>query len=304
MASPRPTIFSTTQLNRVGDQRKDDAWLEAAHAKSTTRVHLLMNGQVATVGERSASVAVGIARSLGVESPLVLLGEIGGATHFMLDVSKAPKKAVDDALHEDAMFVQLRDAAALLHADDANLLAFGLGISIWHNNHQHCGRCGSPTEVRAAGHERHCNACGYDCFPRTDPAMIVLVHDKSNQRCVLGRQKIWPGRMYSALAGFLEPGESLEDTVVREVFEEVGLIVDNVRYIASQPWPFPQSIMVGFHAEAVTEDLNVHPTELDDAQWFTREQIADAASMGRRGDPMIPMGITIARRLIDEWLEH
>ena len=307
MPSPRRTTFSTVNLDRLGDLRKDDTWIAAALAESGTQVHLLMGGQVATVGARSASISVFAAQALMTagaagDQYFVLLGRIGEQSHFSLDVSAVPKRAVDNALHEDAMFMGLRDAAALLHEDDANLLALASGISTWHNNHKYCGRCGSPTVIQAAGHERHCDSCGYDCFPRTDPAMIVLVHDRANDRCVLGRQKIWPARMFSTLAGFLEPGESLEDTVTREVMEEVGLRVDNVRYVASQPWPFPQSVMIGFIAEAVTEDLHVHPTELDDAKWFTREQVTDAAAAGRNSDPMIPPPLTIARRLIDEWL--
>jgi NAD+ diphosphatase len=302
MVSPRPTTFSTHNLDRFGDQRKDPVWLAAALARETTRVHIVHSGQVATVGERSASVEVHVARALTTVDTWVLLGDIGGVAHFALDASLLPRDSVEKALHEDAMFVALRDAASVLHADDANMLAFASGIATWHVNHQHCGRCGTATEVRAAGHERHCPSCGYDCFPRTDPAMIVLVHDRANERCVLGRQKIWPPTMYSTLAGFLEPGESLEDTVRREVKEEVGLIVDDVRYVASQPWPFPQSVMIGYLAEAITEDLHVHPTELDDARWFTRSEVIDAAAMGRRGNPMIPPPVTIARRLIDAWL--
>jgi NAD+ diphosphatase len=302
MASPRPTTFSTHNLDRFGDQRKDPAWLAAALERETTRVHIVHSGQVATVGERSASVEVHVARALTTDDTWVLLGDIGGVAHFALDASLVPRDSVEKALHEDAMFVALRDAASVLHADDANMLAFASGIATWHVNHRHCGRCGTATEVRAAGHERHCPTCGYDCFPRTDPAMIVLVHDHANERCVLGRQKIWPPTMYSTLAGFLEPGESLEDTVRREVKEEVGLIVDDVRYVASQPWPFPQSVMIGYLAEAITEDLHVHPTELDDARWFARSEIVDAAAMGRRGNPMIPPPVTIARRLIDAWL--
>jgi NAD+ diphosphatase len=303
MASPRPTTFSTHNLDRFGDQRKDEGWIVAALAHETTRVHIVHSGHVATMGDRSAAIDVKSARLLGgADASFVLLGDLGGVAHFALDASTIAKPDVEKVLHEDAMFVMLRDAAALLHVDDANMLAFASGIATWHMNHKHCGRCGESTVVRAAGHERHCPSCGYDCFPRTDPAMIVLVHDKTNERCVLGRQKIWPPTMYSTLAGFLEPGESLEDTVRREVKEEVGLVVDDVRYVASQPWPFPQSVMIGYLAEAVTEELRVHPTELDDARWFTREEVVDAAAMGRRGNPMIPPPVTIARRLIDAWL--
>ncbi len=301
MSTPRPNPLSTVSLNRLGDKRKDEGWI-AEILTGPAHVHLVANGQIATIGDRAATLKPAHAQQLAGDQHFVFLGEISGTHHFSVDVSHVAKNLIDDALHEDAMFMGLRDAAAQLQADDANLLAFATGMAIWHNNHRHCGRCGQPTEVRAAGHERHCNGCGYDCFPRTDPAMIVLVHNKSNDRCVLGRQKIWPARMFSTLAGFLEPGESLEDCVAREVFEEVGLLVDNIHYISPQPWPFPQSLMVGFHATAVTEDLAVHPTELDDAQWFSREQVADAAAMGRRGDPMSPPPQTISRRLIDEWL--
>ena len=302
MPSPRANPLSTANLNRMGDQRKDAQWLAEALGASSTRVHPLHEGLVAANGSNAAFLSVSAAQALAPEQPLMLLGDVGGVVHFALDVSTATRGALEGALHEDAMLMGLRDVAANLAADDANLLAFASGMATWHRNHRHCGRCGEATEIRAAGHERHCNACGYDCFPRTDPAMIVLVHDAANDQCVLGRQKIWPQTMFSTLAGFLEPGESLEDTVAREVFEEVGLLVDNIRYSSSQPWPFPQSVMIGFHAQAVTVDLNVHPTELDDAQWFTREQVADAAAMGRRGNPMIPPPMTIARRLIDEWL--
>jgi NAD+ diphosphatase len=199
------------------------------------------------------------------------------------------------------MLTGLREAAALLHVDDANLLAATSGLATWHAKHRFCGSCGVATDVHTAGHERRCPSCGALNFPRTDPAVIMLVTD--GDRAVLGRQKIWPAGMFSTLAGFVEPGESLEDAVVREVREEVGLVCDSVRYSSSQPWPFPQSLMVGFHAEAVTTDIVVHPTEMDDAQWFSRDQLNTARSARGRTVPMIPPPLTIARRLLDEWLD-
>jgi NAD+ diphosphatase len=301
--TPRPNTLATASLDRVSDHRKNDGWLSAALTRDTTVVHVVVKGQVPTLGNRSATLSVSTAQRLGAADALMLLGVIDDVSHFAADLSAVERRAIDDALHEDAMFMGLRDASALLDADDANLLALATGISTWHGNHQFCGRCGAPTVMRAAGHERHCDACGADHFPRTDAAMIVLVRNRDGDRCVLGRQKIWPPRMFSTLAGFLEPGESLEDTVKREVREEVGLSVDDIRYSSSQPWPFPQSLMLGFHAVATSEELHVHPTELDDAQWFDRDVIAAARAMGRRSDPMIPPPLTIAGRLIDEWLD-
>lgn len=304
MPTPRPNPLATSALDRVSDLRKDEAWLDAAYGDSGAVVHVVTKGQVATMGDRSATLSVGAVERFVSREALVLLGVLDGRTHFAVDLSDVERRKIEDALHEDAMFMGLRDAAATLHADDANLLAFASGIATWHVNHRFCGRCGGPTVVRAAGHERHCEACGADHFPRTDPAVIVLIRDKSGERCVLGRQKVWPPRMFSTLAGFLEPGESLEDTVMREMREEVGLPVEDVRYSSSQPWPFPQSLMLGFHAVASSDEIRVHPTELDDAQWFERDVVDASRAMGRRGDPMIPPPMTIARRLVDEWLDN
>lgn len=269
---------------------------------TSSRAHLLWQGRLAVRGERAASVAATDVHDLaGDDASPILLGVLHDVAHFAIDVSHLAQRDVEARLHEDAMLSGLRDVAGALHVDDANLLAFTSGITTWHAKHRFCGVCGSPTAMRAAGHERHCNSCGADSFPRTDPAVIMLVHD--GDRCVLGRQRVWPPGMFSTLAGFLEPGESLEDTVAREVREEVGLVVSNVRYSSSQPWPFPASVMLGFHAAAVTTDITVHPTELDDAQWFSRIDLAKARTLGRRGHPMIPPPMTIARRLIDEWLD-
>lgn len=302
MASIRPNSLATGSLDRLSDRRKDEVWVLEQWTDGSARVHLNWQGRLAVRGDRSASIAAPEAHVLVTDGGgPILLGVIDGVAHFALDVSHLAKPELENRLHEDAMLTGLREAAGLLQIDDANLLAFTSGITTWHAKHRFCGVCGSPTVMRAAGHERHCDSCGADHFPRTDPAVIMLVTD--GDRCVLGRQKVWPPGMFSTLAGFLEPGESLEDTVAREVYEEVGLRVGDVRYSSSQPWPFPASVMLGFHATAVTKDLAVHPTELDDAQWFDREAITESRQLGRRGFPMIPPPMTIARRLIDEWLD-
>jgi NAD+ diphosphatase len=168
----------------------------------------------------------------------------------------------------------------------------------WHARHRFCGVCGAPTESVEAGHVRRCTspACGASHFPRTDPAVIMLVHD--GDRALLGRQKIWPPGMYSTLAGFVEPGESLEETVAREVFEESGIRVAEVRYHSSQPWPFPASLMIGFHAAAASREIRMDQSELEDCGWFSRAELRD---FGRQGKAL-PRADSIARRLIEDWL--
>ena len=296
--SPRPNTLATATLDRLSDRRTEQAWITEQWMAKTTVVQLVWRGTHAVDGDRYVPVRP-TALPDGLGDP-IFHGHLGGVAHFGLDASVLNREAMASLVGDEAVMMSLRDGAAVLHADDANLLAMTSGLVRWHTMHRFCGVCGGPTTVRAAGHERHCEACSTTTFPRTDPAVIMLVHD--GDRAVLGRQKIWPSGMYSTLAGFVEPGESREDAVAREVFEEVGLRCASIHYSSSQPWPFPQSLMVGFHAKATTTELAVHPTELDAAQWLSREELIAARS--RRGFPIIPPPLTIARRLLDEWLDE
>jgi NAD+ diphosphatase len=196
----------------------------------------------------------------------------------------------------------LRAAGALLDDHDAGLLVHAVGLTNWHATHPRCPRCGTPTDVVRGGSVRRCPADGSEHFPRTDPAVIVLVTDGAD-RCVLGRQASWPPGRYSTLAGFVEPGESAEQAVVREVREEAGLDVGEVRYVASQPWPFPSSLMLGFTAVC---DAGAQPrpadVELEDVRWFGRKELATAASWGTGSGLQLPGEVSIARYLVDGWL--
>jgi NAD+ diphosphatase len=196
----------------------------------------------------------------------------------------------------------LRALGAVLDDRDAGLLVHAVGLTNWHAAHPHCARCGAPTQVVRGGSVRRCPEDGSEHFPRTDPAVIMLVTDGAD-RCLLGRQPVWPPGRYSTLAGFVEPGESAEQAVVREVHEESGLLVRDVRYVASQPWPFPSSLMLGFTAVA-DGDAVPHPAdgELDDVRWFARDELADAASWGTGPGMQLPGVVSIARHLIDRWL--
>jgi NAD+ diphosphatase len=192
-------------------------------------------------------------------------------------------------------FHDLRYLGSMLPADEANLVAHAIALIHWHRLQKYCGICGAPTRAESGGNTRLCTVdeCATRFFPRVDPAIIVLVtHEK---RCLLGRQPSWPDGRYSTIAGFVEPGESLEDAVRREVLEETDIGVGAVHYHSSQPWPFPSSLMLGFTAEAESSDIRLNDGELQDARWFTRKQC-------RSGFPKLPFRLSIARRLVDDWL--
>ena len=199
----------------------------------------------------------------------------------------------------------LREVGALLDDREAGLLVHAVGLANWHATHVRCPRCGAPTTSTRGGSVRECEADGSQHFPRTDPAVIVLVTDGAD-RAVLGRQAVWPPRRYSTLAGFVEPGESAEQAVVREVAEEAGIAVREVVYRGSQPWPFPSSLMLGFRAVC---DPGAAPAprdgELEDARWFTRQQLREAGSWsGGPAEVLLPPPVSIAHRLVTEWAQE
>jgi NAD+ diphosphatase len=218
---------------------------------------------------------------------------------FAVDMSEAedPLPLLPDGL---GSFVDLRAVGGgRLPQTDASLLAHARGLMHWRTKTRFCGVCGEACEPRTAGHMLACTACGTQHFPRTDPAVIMLVHRED--RILLGHSTRFPStRMYSTLAGFVEPGESLEEAVRREVLEEVGVEVGAVHYHSSQPWPFPANIMLGFYGEALTERITIDPTELADARWFTRDELRDPDAH----DFKLPRGDSIAWHLIEDWLAH
>ena len=189
---------------------------------------------------------------------------------------------------------------ALLHADEAPLFAAAMSLARWHSRHAFCASCGRTTAVVRGGWSRRCGSCQAEHFPRVDPVVIMLA--EHHGRLLLGRQPHYPSGRYSALAGFLEVGENLEAAVARVLYEEAGIRVSNVRYVASQPWPFPSSLMIGCHAEAIGDALTIDTAELDDARWFTRDEVA-AALEGAPGAPFQPPPkAAIARTLLERWL--
>ncbi len=276
-----PNTFAGEALDRAGPHRRDEAWLAARVADPATRVVAASAAGVIVAGERPRLFAVD-ALPEGLE--LVLLGVDGeGRAVFAADPG--------DELPGERR--GLRDLAPVLSQAEGGMVAHAVGLLNWHRRHRFCANCGAPSVAREAGHVRVCPVCGTQHHPRTDPVVIMLVTD--GDRALLGRQAQWPAGRYSALAGFVEPGESLEEAVAREVREEAGVLVAEVRYRSSQPWPFPSSLMLGFSARWAGGEPAVRDAELEDVGWFTRQAIVD-------GDVQLPPPTAIARRLIDEWL--
>ena len=304
-------FYAGSGLDRAAHLRRDAAWLEARLGDPRTRLFPLWKSLHVVVQEsvpRPLSFQIEASRSLlDRAGELVFLGERGGVAHFAVDLSPIAEEEV--RAYSGADLGDLRFFGSLLEAEEAGLLAYARAILHWHRQHRFCGACGQPTRSEAAGHVRRCTdpACAIEHFPRTDPAVIMLVTD--GDRCLLARQSRWPAGMVSTLAGFVEPGESLEEAVTREVREESGIVVRDAVYRASQPWPFPCSIMLGFQAIAETTEIQVDGTELEHAAWFTREEVRAFGEIDFRnfqapppGSWLLPPRDSIARWLIDGWL--
>jgi NAD+ diphosphatase len=283
-----PNTFAGEALDRVGPRRGDAEWVSARVADPRSRAVVATRGGVLAVDGGPARVAPA---ALAPEAELVLLGvDPDGTALFAADPGD---DALAEALVPGGSMRGLRDLAATLDQADGGLLAHAVGLLNWHRRHRFCANCGAATHAALAGHVRRCPRCGAEHHPRTDPVVIMLVTD--GDRALLGRQPTWPAGRYSALAGFVEPGESLEEAVAREVREESGVRVSDVRYRSSQPWPFPVSLMLGFTAAWAGGDPAVGDGELEDVRWFDRAELAD-------GDVGLPPPQAIARRLIDGWL--
>ena len=274
--------------NRQGLLRTDDEWLGRRWADPETRVLIVAGARIRPVGGQVEWVAPHEAP----EGTRVLLGERKGRTWFALIVDP------DEAPGERGDWVGLRSVLPTLtdREDQAPLLLHAIGLAEWHFATRFCPRCAGRLEVRAAGHELACTTCGRQQFPRTDPAVIMAV--THGDAILLGRQRVWPEGRWSTLAGFCEPGETLEDAVRREVAEEVGVEVGRVDYFGNQPWPLPASLMLGFMAEAGSRELDVDGAEIEQARWFTREQLRAGIEAG---EVMIPRSVSISSSLIEHW---
>jgi len=278
----QPALSRATVDRDAATRGSDEA---LATAWSTAQV-LVVDDQGRTLVDGTDLVLVGPDQAPGGDR--LYLGSLAGQAFFAV-VGPLPRRL-------GAQARTLREVGALLSDRDAGLLVHAVGLANWHSAHPHCSRCGAATTSANGGALRRCATDGSEHFPRTDPAVIVLVSDGAD-RVLLGRQSVWPTGRYSTLAGFVEPGESAEHAVVREVEEETGVVVRDVHYVTSQPWPFPASLMLGFTAICDGDAVPVAKDgELEDARWFSCEQLRD-------GTAMLPTPVSIAYKLITDWLE-
>ena len=276
--------FAGNPLDRGDALRRDEAWLASAARDGEARYLPMwrLNALVALSegGPRLGWLAPERVAALGVEPPPVFLGLADGAPRFGQDVSSVANPAAALALPESYAFEDCRIAGARLAANDAGILAQCRAQIGWHERHRFCSVCGARSRQARGGHMRICTRCGAQHFPRTDPVAIMVVTD--GDRCLLGQGvgRLARSGMYSALAGFIDQGESIEEAVRREVLEEAGIRVGAVRYHSSQPWPFPSSLMIGCHGEALSTDIRIDPEEMADVRWFDRNDVKTSA--GRR----------------------
>ncbi|MBK5306473.1 MAG: NAD(+) diphosphatase [Frankiaceae bacterium] len=282
----RAPALSRATVDRDAATRDDDAALEVAW--SAARVLVVDDGRALVDDNGPGLVLVDAAEA--PEGDRFYLGRDDASSYFAV-AGRLPRML-------GARPQGLREVGALLGDRDAGLLVHAVGLANWHATHTRCPRCGAPTVPAKGGSIRRCEDDGSEHFPRTDPAVIMLVTD-GGDRCVLGRQAIWPAGRYSTLAGFVEPGESAEQAVVREVAEETGISVRDVVYRGSQPWPFPASLMLGYRASCDADaEPHAQDAELEDARWFTKDELR--AGKGT----LLPTPVSIAWHLITDWLDE
>ncbi|WP_286929878.1 MULTISPECIES: NAD(+) diphosphatase [Aeromicrobium] len=274
--------FERARHDRAGNLRpRDDLW-----KTPDTRVLVLGGEHVATIdGPALRWTTVDEAP----DGEWILLGDQNGTRHAAVAVQRVPRELSP---------VSIRVLAPLLGPDELSLAIHAVGLARWLQSHTYCSRCGEYLYSAQAGHLRVCPSCGTEHYPRTDPAVIMLVTDEDD-RCLLARNPNWPEGRFSTLAGFVEPGETLEDAVRREVAEEVGITVGGATYLGSQPWPFPQSLMLGFRAVAESTDFTLDDKEIAEARWFTREELVQAIEDETVALP--PPKVSISRWLVEQW---
>lgn len=317
MRHAEEVTFGGSALDRAGEIRNDPDAVAAAKADPDARAILLWRGKPLIQKERPAALV-----RLPLDHPIlrdaaddpILLGREDGAARFAFDLSEWAPENIDHSqlgafldpseqqhpeLPESMVFAELRRVMTWLTPRDAELAATGKAIQGWHLSHGFCARCGAPSDVIQAGWQRVCPACNAGHFPRTDPVVIMLI--TYGNAVLMGRSPGWPEGMYSLLAGFVEPGETLEAAVRREVFEESGVKVGDVSYLSSQPWPFPASLMFGCEGKALSHEITIDPVEIDDAMWVSREEMMEIFA-GNHSKILPARKGAIAHFLLENWL--
>lgn len=319
MKHAETVTFGGSGLDRAGEIRADAAQVAAAMHHPEARAVVLWRGKPLIQKDRPAHVlrlAMDHPILQDAQQPPILLGREDDAPRFAfaidawepadIDPSQLnqfldPSEQTHPTLNPGEVFAELRRIMTWLNPRDAELAATAKAIFEWHQSHQFCAKCGAPSEMRQAGWQRTCGTCSASHFPRTDPVVIMLITWEDN--VLMGRSPGWPEGMYSLLAGFVEPGETLEAAVRREVFEEAGVRVGQVSYLSSQPWPFPASLMFGCHGEATSAEITIDPVEIEDAMWVSRADMAKAFA-GEHPQMLPARKGAIAHFLLENWLAN
>jgi len=303
LARSRRNQFTAVRLNREVDLRDDAKWVTETLTNPGTRLVPLWRSRSLLERNENGTIAIYLSPAELTEpdriQPPTLLGSDGERDYFAVSVTDSQKDTIL-AKFPEARFADLRRASIDMAAKHAGILAYAKALHYWQHRHAFCGVCGHPNLLRSAGHRMLCSneECARESYPRIDPAIIVLVTHKNF--CLLGRNAKWPPRQFSTLAGFVEPGESLEDAVVREVHEEVQVSLENIRYVSSQPWPFPASAMCGFYAEAVDRNSGTSE-EVEETRWFTVESLTQAVI---DNEVRLSPPVSIAFRLLADWFRN
>ncbi len=291
-------VFAGNPLDRGEVERRDEEWLTAQASDPASLMLPMWQLNVPVSSDHALTwMPAEEAQRLNVDAEPIYLGRLNGVSHFVLDVSSVERGDIE---RDGLTFEDARTTAEYMSSTDSGIVAQARAQLSWHNRHGFCAVCGNPTHIARGGQVRRCAECGTEHYPRTDPVVITVVHD--GERCLLGqsRGRLVAMRRYSALAGFMDQGESIEEAVAREVMEEAGIQVGAVRYHSSQPWPFPSSLMIGCHADAATTDIHFDPEEMADVQWFTRDEV-NLALEERSEALAIPGPTAIAHHLIRAW---
>ncbi len=307
-----PTVGAQLSLNRASEKRFDAEWLEACLTSASSRFLLLadLSPAVVSTPDRSQTAlrwfAAGDLAGLDLRggNALLLGTDAAGTAHFAISLTQGHGAEAAALIAAHAPFVDVRSLALqdVMPPEELGIAAQARALAAWHGVNRCCGRCGGATVVKNAGWRRQCHACGLNVFPRTDPVVIMMVTD--GERCLLGSERRFPDKFYSVLAGYIEPGDDIEHAVRREVAEEAGVRVGRVAYVASQPWPFPHTLMIGCWAEALSCELTVDPHELLDARWVDREE-ARAMLEARHTDGLyVPHRLSMAHTLIRAFVDR
>lgn len=290
--------FAGNPLHRASNERRDDSWvgdLLQAESSRFLPFHKLSPLTQASDSRTLLWLDAATRAKLDPAANTIMLGTQDGIAHFAIDLEEDP---IETLALEGAEFSETRGVALDLPPTEAGIIAHARALLDWHRRHSFCPKCGGTTQSRRAGAMRKCDSCGAEHFPRTDPVAIMVVW--RGDKCLLGRRPGRPPGNFSTLAGFIEQGETIEEAVRREVFEEVGVRIDDVSYVTSQPWPFPSNLMIGCLAHATSHEYAIDDEEIAEARWFTRDEV-QAAIRGEEGDLVIPNYVAIAHHILKAW---